>query len=438
MKTTLLYRCLSGTGLMLSVLLSPATGHTTPVGSTDLISRSSTGEAGNNYSFDAVMTADGRYQLFTSAASNLVPNDNNNEYDAFVRDTLTGITERVSLAHDGSEANNDCYGTSISDDGRYVVFHSLASNLVAGSQLYADQVYIRDRINGTTQRVSVAPDGSIGNAPSRNGSISGDGRYLAFESSASNLVPNDTNGYPADVFVRDLLTGITERVSVASDGSEANHRSAYASISNDGRWVVFLSTASNLVPNDSNGAMDIFVHDRQTQLTERVSVASDGSQANNRSSGPHISGDGQLVVFTSHATNLVGGDSNGYADIFVHDRQTGITERVSEGSGGVQANDESYSGRLNDDGRYVAFLSYANNLDSNDGSDWYSDIFVHDRVTGITEMVSYTSDGGGLSNYSDSPDISADGRYVSFDSGAIELLPAGATPAVHVYRRDRQ
>ncbi len=394
-----------------------------PVGTTELISMASDGTHGNNQSYNEAITPDGRYVAFVSAASNLVPDDTNGKNDVFVHDRHTGITERVSVASDGTQADNWSHDASISADGRYVAFYSYANNLVEGEQTYFSQVYVHDRLNGITERVSVASDGSLANASSSYTAISADGRYVAFSSSANNLVPNDTNGYYADIFVRDRLNGITERISVASDGTEANHRSGLPSISADGQTLAFISDASNLVAGDTNNVLDIFVHNRNTGITERVSVASDGAEANDWSGGPKISANGQVITFSSAASNLVNGDTNNYMDAFIHDRTTSTTERVSVKSDGTQADDDSYSGSVSADGRYVAFLSYAHNLDIGNVDWWYSDVFVYDRVTKITELVSLSSDGIQANQDSGAPTISGDGRFVAFESYAVDLVP---------------
>ena len=394
-----------------------------PSGTTELVSVASDGTPGNNHSANQAITSDGRYVVFVSTASNLVPGDTNAKDDVFVHDRVTGVTERVSVASDGTQADDWSYGASLSADGRYVAFYSYANNLVAGEQTFFSQVYVHDRGTGMTERVSVATDGTLANSSSYSTAISADGRYVAFSSFASNLVSGDTNGYE-DIFVRDRLNGITERISVASDGSQTNHRSARPSISADGQTLAFLSAANNIVAGDTNNVLDIFVHDRLSGLTERVSVASDGAEANEWSGGPHISADGQVVTFTSGATNLVPGDTNNYLDVFIHDRATATTERVSVKSDGTQANDDSFSGSVSADGRYATFLSYASNFDIGEVDWWYADIFVYDRVTKTTELISLSSDGvqanGGDSG---TPAISGDGRFVAFESYAIDLVP---------------
>src|SRR3990170_4575657 len=246
---------------------------------------------------------------------------------------------------------------------------------------------------GTTERASVSTAGAQGDAISGYPAISGDGRYVAFRSAASNLVPGDDNAVQ-DIFVHDRQTGATERVSVTSAGGQATNYSDEPAISGDGRYVAFRSPATNLVAADTNALSDVFVHDRQTGATERVSVTSAGGQGSGgHSYEPSVSDDGRYVAFRSRATNLVAGDTNGTDDVFVRDRQTGVTVRVSVDSSGVQGNGGSYEPSVSGDGRYVAFRSVASNLVPGDDNA-VQDIFVHDRQTGATERVSVTSAGG--------------------------------------------
>ena len=279
-------------------------------------------------------------------------------------------------------------------------------------------VFVHDRLTGVTERVSVASDGTEGDRHSGEPSMSADGRFVAFVSDASNLVSDDTNGVP-DIFVHDRLTGVTERVNVASDGTQGNDQSGGASISADGRFVAFSSGASNLVAGDTNlcfepqrSCPDVFVHDRLTSMTERVSVASDGTQGNRDSGDPSISADGRFVAFDSGATNLVSGDTNPGGDVFVHDRLTGVTERVSVASDGTESTTGSGGTSISADGRFVAFSngdSPRSNLPPGDGH--FQNVFVHDRLTGATQAVSVGPPGGFEAGR---PSISADGRYVAF------------------------
>ena len=359
------------------------------------------------------------------------------EANTFMNDPTT----RVSVASDEMQGNEASVANSISEDGRYVVFTSWASNLADGdtkpcfifNENQCPGVFVHDRETGETSRVSVASDGTQGNERSVGGSISANGRYVAFTSWASNIVAGDTNicllinnpGQCPDVFVHDRETGETTRVSVASGGAQANDASFLSQISADGRYVVFESRASTLVTDDTNDAMDIFVHDRETGETIRVSVASGGAQANQWSWLSSISADGRLIAFASHAENLVNGDTNGNEDIFIHDRKTGETTRVSVASDGTQGNSVSSSPSISSDGRYVAFESLASNLIAGDTNGDY-DVFVHDRETGETTRVSVASDGTQGNSVSSSPSISSDGRYVAFTSWASNLI-AGDT-----------
>ncbi|MCC6569928.1 MAG: PD40 domain-containing protein, partial [Anaerolineales bacterium] len=234
---------------------------------------------------------------------------------------------------------------------------------------------------GDTTRVSVDLVGTQANNASKKPSISGDGRFIAFESDASNLIPNDTNA-STDIFVKDRQTGEVTRVSVDSSGAQANEGSGGAAISNDGRYVAFVSDASNLVANDTNATTDVFLRDRQLGTTIRISVSSSGEQANDLSDFPlAVSSDGRFVAFNSDATNLVANDTNSATDVFVHDNQTGATERVSIASDGTQANSSSYYPSISANGQFVTFTSNANNLISGDTNN-KADVFARDRATG--------------------------------------------------------
>jgi len=369
-----------------------------------------------------------------------------------VQDSLmplsTGTTTRVSVASDGGQGNGSSFSSSISADERYVAFQSQASNLVGGDTNGAYDVFVHDRQTAQTTRASLASDGGQGNDDSGGTSISADGRYVAFYSNASNLVPDDTNG-TYDVFVHDQQTGETTRISVASNGGQGNSSSYWPSISDDGCSVVFNSWASNLVDGDTNNfcdadydgqyddnCLDVFVHDRQTGKTTRVSVASNGSQSNDTSYQPSISADGCYVAFESSASNLVSGDTNGTTDVFVHNRQTGETTLVSISSDGGQGNGGSYLPSISADGRYVAFYSVTSNLVGGDTNGW-ADIFVHDRQTGETTRVSVASDGTQGNEGSYSPFISASGRYVAFGSGASNLIGSDTNNKIDIFVHDR-
>jgi len=383
------------------------------------------------------ISADGRFVAFSSDATNLVPGDTNGAPDVFVRDRQTGAIERVDVATDGTQADMGADSPSISADGRYVVFQSLASNLVPLDQNPAGDIYIRDREAGTTELVSLSSAGVQGNGWCGSPAISADGAHVVFFSAAGNLVAGDTNG-ELDVFVRDLVAGTTERASVATSGTEANNYSVMSAISADGRYVAFESLASNLVPADTNQSFDVFVRDRGAGTTERVSVSSTGGQ---QAFGglylyPSISADGRYVAFVSEAQNLVIQDSNLTTDAFVHDRRTSQTLRVSVGTGGVQGNSWTWIGRISGDGRYVVFASRAGNFVQGD-SNGKEDVFVHDRETGETERVSVSSAGDEGELDSSLPTITPDGRYVAFVSLAWNLVPGDGNDDADVFVRDR-
>jgi Tol biopolymer transport system component len=362
----------------------------------------------------------------------------------FVRDRASGRTERVSVSGKGRQGNGGSAGPAVSSDGRFVVFESSATNLVPGDTNGRTDIFVRDRVTGGTTRASVAADGTQSDNVSFGSAMSADGRFVAFVSDASNLVPEPASG--RQVYVKDLVTRAVERVSVSSGGDPAQGFTTPPAISGDGRVVTFAAAASNLVPGDTNGQLDVFTHDRVTGVTERVSVDSAGGEGDGPSFIPDINGDGRFVTFASEASNLVAGDTNGFRDVFVNDRATGVTERVSVDSAGGEANGQSigpgirggtaFGSSITADGRLVAFDSIATNLvsgDTNTCGPFYQspagacpDVFVHDRVTDATVRVSVGSAGGQAGGASTDPDISADGSTTAFFSAATNLV-AGDT-----------
>ena len=384
------------------------------------VSVSSSGIQGNDLSKDSSLSADGRFVAFESLATNLVAGDTNGEADIFVHDTDAGVTERISVSSNRLQANGWSANPSLSADGRFVVFRSVASNLVIGDTNIKQDIFVHDRNTKITERVSISSTGVQAKDHSGSPSISADGRFVAFVSQARKLVPGDTNNR-ADIFVHDRDTGMTKRVSVSSTGAQANGFSGSPWISADGRVITFESYASNLVIDDTNNWQDIFLHDRQTGISERVSVSSSAQQANANSFYPSISADNRFVAFYSRARNLVPGDTNGSFDIFVHDREVGLTERISVSSTGEQANSDSFVQALSADGRFVAFRSVAGNLVSGD-TDTEGDIFLHDRNTRITQRVSVSLNGVQANDRPDLPSISADGRFVAFNADTTNLV----------------
>lgn len=329
---------------------------------TEIVSVSSFGMQANARSAWPAMSADGRYVTFQSRANNLVPGDTNDLLDIFVRDRQLRTTERISVSSTGVQGNKHAYGGAISADGRYVLFSTESDNMVSGDTNGTSDVFLRDRQTNTTTRISVNPNGVQGNGYSYSGLISADGQIIAFTSNADNLVPGDTNG-ATDVFVYTRVSHKIERVSMHSTGAEGNNWSAAGSLSADGRFVAFVSAANNLVTGDTNGQNDVFVHDRLTHQTERVSINSQGEEANNFSNlqtSYSLSADGRYVVFDSPATNLASNLTLAFGRIYVHDRFRHTTQLVSVSSTGEPANSTCGYGALSADGQYAMFMSSPN------------------------------------------------------------------------------
>ena len=347
----------------------------------------------------------------------------------------------------------------MSADGRYVVYARAIDDpygpLPAGIDLL-------DRLTGVVTEVAQARVGPLGytdpGAPGdanalKGLSISANGRVVAFASGRPLVTPDD-NGGIWDIYVRDLDTGILSRVSVSSAGVQGNGHSAFPSLSADGRFVAFSSAASNLVANDTNAKLDVFVHDRQTGTTERVNVSSSGSQSAGDFSTinapfpqsfwchcPSISASGREVAFWSFASDLVPGDTNGNFDAFVRDRQTGQTTRVSVKSDGSQSfpfGGPAHLG-ISGDGRHVAFEARTNDLDPRKTTPHtVQGMFTHDRVTGVTELVSLNSAGESANGLaSGDPHVSYDGRFVTFLSVADNLIPSDTNGRSDAFLRDR-
>jgi Tol biopolymer transport system component len=416
------------------------------------VSVSSSGEQGEGPSLAPEISGNGRVIVFGSGAPNLVPNDTNADppaptasaeaigRDVFVHDLNTKVTERVSVGSDESEGRCFEPGTNFQEfrfcgggvalaeadinfDGRFVAFAGNGENLVSNDTNGATDVFVRDRLNGTTTRVSVSTAGAQGNGASSEPSISDDGRYVAFSSAATNLVAGDTNNQ-RDVFVRDTVANTTTRVSVVTGGGQGCAPVAPATtcsatsgagastsptISDDGNVVAFASGASILVPGDTNNANDVFVHVRNTNTTSRVSGGLNGAELDG-AFFPHMSGNGRFVAFDSLATNVVAGDTNALSDVFVHDRQAGFTSRVSVTRSLGQSNGASYFPALNQDGRFVTFASDASNLVPGDNN-FTSDVFVHDRTQPTPRSTGYrlVASDGGVFAFGDAPFLGSTG-----------------------------
>ncbi|HEY5602770.1 MAG TPA: hypothetical protein VIM41_06645 [Gammaproteobacteria bacterium] len=414
---------------------------------TTLDSRNTAGELASGTCFSGgtvdsmAISADGRYMVFASGATNLVPNDTNCHNDIFLRDRLLGTTVRVNLGAGGVQANQTSGNPTISRDGRYIAYQSAATNLVSTSTTTAYQIFRYDTLAKTTVHVSRSTGGVQGNASSNEPSISNDGRFIAFTSLASNLVAGDTNARP-DMFRRDVTSNITIRVSVRNAGGQGNNtsfRDPGPSISGDGRYVLFTSNATNLVAGDTNGSPDLFVRDVTGATTRRVSLTNAGGQANSYSYMGRISNDGRYVVFSSLATNLVAGDTNVAEDVFVRDRTLNTTTRVSVSSSGAQTPTGelgSVKPSISNDGRYVAFTSYAPNLVTGDTNE-LADTFMRDRTTNTTTRVSVGNAGQqGDAGHTDGV-ISGNGLFIGFTSNSTNLVTDGYNGLTQAFVRAR-
>jgi Tol biopolymer transport system component len=405
-------------------------------GATIRVSSSSTDQQGDGFSESPTLSADGRYVAFASDAANLVTGDANGAMDIFVKDLTSGIIRRASSSSTGTAGDDYSYYPAISADGRCVTYFSDATSLVPGDNNSSADVFVTHLASGITARVSTDSAGAEGLGYSEHPALSADGRYVLFYSGAK-LSSGDVNT-DVDVYRKDTTSGVTALVS-ARDRSipvSGDHGSSSAAVSVDGRYVAFYSDADNLVSGDTNDASDVFVKDMTDGAVRRVSTTSAGAEADSDSYPPALSADGRYVAFVSDATNLVAGDTNDRLDVFVKDLTSGAVTRVSTSAAGEQADGESLSVALSTDGRFVAFISLATNLVANDTNS-HLDVFVKDLASGAVTRASTSSSGGETSGVSDSsPALSADGRYVAFASDADNLVSGDTNLGLDVFVKD--
>jgi Tol biopolymer transport system component len=355
-----------------------------------------------------------------------------------------GVTTRASVSSAGEQADGSSFAPSVSEDGRYLAFASAASNLVPSDENGVIDVFVRDRLAETTERVSIATDGAEANGRSDAAKISRNGRFVAFQSAATNLIESDGNARD-DVFVHDRDTGVTERVSRAIDGGDPDSTSLVDSISDDGRYIGFWSGASNLIDDDGNGTWDSFVFDRETGTTERVSVQQNGLEAPTGGTFSALSGDGRFVAFASSSQLTLAVKKEGKLSVFVRDRVAGITIRVSQSPSGFYESGDSAEPSMSRDGRFVAYSSSSYQL-TNLYLPWRRRIYVTDIETGETQLVALDFPNQDCPNArcarldAGSPSISADGRFVAFMSRSQQVMPAnhvGRALQARVYVADR-
>jgi hypothetical protein len=386
--------------------------------STVLVSTNANGAVGNIASTSSDIDAEGRYVVFVSAA-NLTSIITAGIQQVYRKDTLTGEIRMVSTDTSNQlAANNNCLFPVVSSTGRYIAFSSIATNLGSLPNQGTTQIYLKDMQTGDIEMISRSSVNTTGgNGPSQFPAISENGQFVVFQSAATDLVANDINGV-ADIFLFNSQSGVIEQVTIDGGAGIPNGDSGLPDVSDDGRYVVFQSRATNL-GNCNTVLNNIFVRDRQTSTYTCISQASGGGNANNESTTPAISGDGSKVVFTSAASNLVAGDINGLNDIFMRDSAAATaTTLVSVTSTGAQANGQNSLPSVSSDGRYVAFVSAAINLVPGD-TNGVNDVFVLDTQTPNNIVrVSVTAGGGQANAPSELSRISDNGRYVSFDNNA--------------------
>jgi Tol biopolymer transport system component len=388
------------------------------------VSVASDGGQGDGPSFFGAVSANGRFLVFSSDATNLVPGDSNGKTDVFRRDLKTGETIRISVNDQGQEGNGRSFASGVSRDGRLVLFWSHATNLVPGDTNAFEDVFLRDVQLGTTTRLSLAPGGIQTDGGNRFPTMSDDGRFIAFESFATNLVPFDFNGR-TDVYLLDRSTGQIKRVGQPSEG-ESNGDSLRPMITPNGRFLSFESSASNLVPGDTNGTIDAFMLDLTQGTLVRASVSDAGIEGDQQSRGPTVSNNGRWVLFTSLADNLVPGDTNQVFDVFIRDLRRGTTRLVSVSSNGSEGDSGAVRGAtLDPRGRFLAFGSFASNMVAGD-TNGFSDVFLRDLVRGTTIRLTKGIEGDEANG--DSSAAAFVGRSVLVQSTASNLV-AGDTNA---------
>lgn len=418
--------------VIVCALAAPALAHALSV-SIARASVSSAGAQANQESGSPAVNGGGSVVVFESGASNLVAGDTNGVCDIFVRSVATGAVRRASVTGEGAQANGVSQGPSVSADGRYVAFESYASNLVAGDTNGTWDVFVKDMTTGLVRRVSTTADDAQVPANSYSAAISPNGRYVAFESDAANLVPGDGNGR-IDVYVKDLSTGAVVLASASASGAAGDEGSFAPSVSSTGR-VAFESDSTNLVTGDTNAVRDIFFKDVTTGAISCASVSAAGAQGAKSSHHPSISADGRYVAFDSDTVDLVTGDANSTVDVFVKDTSTGAVKRASADSAGADSAG-GFSPSLSADGRWVAFQSVAATLVAGD-TNGKTDVFAKDLTTGAIVRMSVSGAGAQGDGDSIAPAISGDGMSVAFESYSTNLVAGDTNSLKDVFAASR-
>ncbi len=402
-------------------------------GNVILVSSNQQGEVGNRESLNSSISADGRYVVFQSIADNLGSHHDERRSDIFRKELETGEIVLCSASSTAEEGNGDSENPCISLDGRYIAFESTSTNLVSGDNNGHGDIFRKDMVTGEIIRCSTGSENQEANGESRKPAISADGRYVAFYSIANNLVPDANASFRRDnVFLKDCDTGKVTCCSSSSTGEIANMESLDPAISPDGRYIVFASSATNLIPNDTKGQQEIFRKDIQTNEIILVSSNGENEQANQDSIEPAISGDGRYILFASRANNLTSASKDTRNDaVYRKDLETGEIVCCSTSKNGEIGNGNSESGQISLDGKFVVFDSDAPNLAK--GSNRKTHIYLKDLETGNISICSTTKDGDLENEDSRFPSISADGKSMTFESESTNLAPLRPKTDVSIY-----
>jgi hypothetical protein len=407
-----------------------------PDATLELVSKSSTGVLGNGPSRNPSISADGRYVAFESTAKNLVPNDTNGVTDIFVHDRQIGQTTRVSVTHNGGQANGASFEAAISGDGRFVSYSSKATNLVA-NPIYPPkidcgdtsghernpsiQVYLYDRQTGAVTQASVNNQGVSANCRSWLSDISGDGTYVVYGSHATNLVDPPKNNKKRDTYIYNRITKQVRYANLTPQGTRPDQGAGLVDISSSGRYVTFNTKSGLFDPIDNNKTFDVILLDQQTNQTKLISLNESGRVGPEISHYSDVNTNGQYVVFQT-LNQLTSEDRNNVTDIYLRDIVNNQTILITSPNSGQQANGNSRSGKLSGDGRYVTFISSANNLVAND-TNGTEDLFMRDMTNGQITRLSVTLSGAQTSgSLNGTHAISTDGTFVAFSSSANNLV----------------
>ncbi|GIE99951.1 PD40 domain-containing protein [Paractinoplanes rishiriensis] len=407
-----------GAGTVLA--LAPAVaGHAAPAVSTVRVSQAADGAEPDSNSTDPAITPDGRYVLFGSNATNLIPGDTNGVRDLFVRDAATGELDLVTRGLNGAQSNGAAYNGRISDNGRFVAYWSAASNLAPDDTNGVDDIFVYDRQTASTTRLP----GGLYEATFPD--ISGTGRYVAY-STRSALLPEDTDLF-SDLYLWDRTT---KAVTLLVDGGDGENSSPV--MSSNGRWITFTSSSTNLTKDTVASGNNSYLLDRTTGTVTLVSKASDGTPASVGSYPQSISDNGRYIAFTSAATNLVAGDENGETDVFLHDRVTGRTVAASSTPDGATGDGASYDPDVSPDGRYVSYFSLSQNLTGEALPEWDIHTYLYDRVNGTNTVVSLPAEGAGSGGGWTSA-VSSGGRFVAYESFGNGLVDGDTNDEMDIF-----